>query len=170
VNELATIATRAASNGIPFLLGGGHAVITHGFPRSTFYLDLIVRRSDREKWLQIAREMRYELFREGPAFIQFNAPNAESFPLDLMLVNESTFAKLRADAVSAPSSIRDVWVVSLMHLDLDLPDWTGMDHTSARITPEAAFRLCEHYPSLFRTARPKTPADRAAKCTVEFVL
>ena len=116
MNELAIIASRAESLDIPFLLGGGHAVITHGFPRSTFDLDLIVRRDDREKWLQAAREMRYELFREGPAFIQFNAPNAESFPLDLMLVNESTFSKLRADAVPAPSSVQGVWVVSLMHL------------------------------------------------------
>jgi hypothetical protein len=116
VNELAIIASSAELHGISFLLGGGHAVITHGFPRSTFDLDLIVRREDREKWLQVAREMGYELFREGTAFIQFNAPNAESFPLDLMLVNESTFSKLQADAVAAPSSVEGVWVVSLMHL------------------------------------------------------
>lgn len=33
-----------------------------------------------------------------------------------MLVNEDTFSKLRADAVAAPSSLRGVWVVSLLHL------------------------------------------------------
>jgi hypothetical protein len=116
VNQLAIIASRAENQDIPFLLGGGHAVITHGFPRSTFDLDLIVRRADREKWLQLAREMGYELFREETAFIQFNAPNAKSFPLDLMLVNESTFSKLQSDAVPAPSSVPGVLVVSLMHL------------------------------------------------------
>jgi hypothetical protein len=116
VNELATIASRAASEGLPFLLAGGHAVITHGFARSTFDLDLIVRRNDREKWLELAQGMGYELHREGPAFLQFNAPNAESFPLDLMLVNEDTFSKMQADAVPAPSGVRDLRVVSLMHL------------------------------------------------------
>ncbi len=116
MNELTTIATRAASQDIPFLLSGGHAVITHGFPRSTFDLDLIVRRNDREKWLRLAQDMGYELHREGPTFAQFNAPKAESFPLDLMLVNEDTFSKLRTEAVPAPSDARGVWVVSLMHL------------------------------------------------------
>jgi hypothetical protein len=116
VNELTIIASRAGNIDVPFLLAGGHAVITHGFARSTFDLDLIVRRSDREKWLTLAHELGFELYREGPAFVQFNHPKADSFPLDLMFVNEDTFAKLRRDAVRAPSSVADVWVVSLMHL------------------------------------------------------
>lgn len=116
VNQLAILASRAEAAGIPFLLGGGHAVITHGFARSTFDLDLLVRRNDREAWFQVARDLGYELHREGPAFAQFNVPNSQSFPLDLMLVNEDTFSKLRADAVAAPSSLRGVWVVSLLHL------------------------------------------------------
>jgi hypothetical protein len=48
--------------------------------------------------------------------VQFNHPKAESFPLDLMLVNDNTFSNLRADAVPAPSAIPGVSVVSLMHL------------------------------------------------------
>jgi hypothetical protein len=39
---------------LPFLRGGGHAVIAHGFPRSTFDLDLIIFRGDREPWLKLA--------------------------------------------------------------------------------------------------------------------
>jgi hypothetical protein len=116
VSELAIIASRAADEDLPFLLAGGHAVITHGFARSTFDLDLIVRRSDREKWLRVAQDLGYQLYREGPAFVQFNHPKAESFPLDLMLVNDNTFSNLRADAVPAPSAIPGVSVVSLMHL------------------------------------------------------
>ena len=38
VNELATIASRAAKQDIPFLLDGGLTVIRHGFPRGTFDL------------------------------------------------------------------------------------------------------------------------------------
>jgi hypothetical protein len=116
VNELTTITAQAAAQRLPFLLGGGHAVITHGFPRSTFDLDLIVRRSDRENWIRLAQALNYTLYHEGPTFLQFNAADVKSFPLDLMLVNEDTFGKLRADAVPAPSEAPGIWAVSLMHL------------------------------------------------------
>ena len=56
------------------------------------------------------------------------------------------------------------------NLDLEFPDWNGMDDASARITPEAAFRLCEHYPSLISKARPRRRNDVPEKCIVEFVL
>ena len=55
-------------------------------------------------------------------------------------------------------------------LDLELPDWSGMDHSSARISPEAAFRLCEHYPSILQAIRVERPRDDAGSWTVEFVL
>jgi hypothetical protein len=32
---------------------------------------------------------------------------------------------------------------------LEFPDWNGMNESSARITPEAASRLCEEYAVLF---------------------
>jgi len=57
VIDLATIAARAATLGLPLLLGGGHAVIAHGYPRSTFDLDLLVRRADRSQWLLLTREL-----------------------------------------------------------------------------------------------------------------
>lgn len=115
MNELATIASRAAIQDLPFLVAGGHAVITHGFRRSTFDLDLIVRRSDREKWIGLAQELRYALYHEGPTFLQFNTAERESLALDMMLVSDETFSKLRAEAVGAPG-VSGVWVVSLMHL------------------------------------------------------
>lgn len=116
VKELEKIAARAAEEEVPFLLAGGHAVITHGFARSTFDLDLIVRRSDLEKWLVLAQALGYQLSRQGPAFVQFDHPDADSFPLDLMLVNDDTFSKLRAGAIPAPTDATGVWVVSLLHL------------------------------------------------------
>lgn len=91
-------------------------MITHGFPRSTFDLDLLVRRQDRDKWVQLAHGLGYSLMEEGPAFVQFNAPNVDTFPLDLMLVDESTFSKMGADAVPAPPNEPGVRVVSLPHL------------------------------------------------------
>jgi hypothetical protein len=55
-------------------------------------------------------------------------------------------------------------------LDLDLPDWSGMDDSSARITPEAAFRLCELYPRLVACARKDNPEPRPKESLPEFVL
>jgi len=56
------------------------------------------------------------------------------------------------------------------NLDLEFPDWSGMDDSSAQITPEAAFRLCEQYPLLISKPGSKGPHDRPEKCMVEFVL
>ena len=56
------------------------------------------------------------------------------------------------------------------NLDLELPDWNGMDDSSARITPEAALRLCERYPLLISKLIPKWRNDLSEKCIVEFVL
>lgn len=116
MNQVVIIARAAQGYGIPFLLAGGHAVITHGFARSTFDLDLIAKQSDREKWLQLASSAGYELYHESPAFLQFNAAAEGSFPLDLMLVNDATFAKMQAAAVPSPLGLENVQVVSLMHL------------------------------------------------------
>jgi hypothetical protein len=34
-------------------------------------------------------------------------------------------------------------------MELELPDWSGMDDSSARVGPDAAFQLCEKYQSGF---------------------
>jgi len=116
VNAIATIAAQAAERDLPFLLGGGHAVITHGHSRNTFDLDLVIRRSDRERWTALARDMGYVPRSEGPNFVQFDAPGLDRLPLDLMLMNEETFGKLLAEAVPAPVSAGAARSVSLPHL------------------------------------------------------
>jgi len=115
VKELEKLASAAGKYGLPFILTGGHAVIAYGFLRSTFDLDLIIRREDKAKWSELAKENGYEFLRDGPAFVQFVAKNADSFPLDLMLVNEDTFAKMQADTVTV-ADLPGIPVVSLMHL------------------------------------------------------
>ena len=54
--------------------------------------------------------------------------------------------------------------------DLEFPDWSGMDDSSARISAEAAFRLCEQYPALFFEQAAKLRDQAPEKCLVEFVL
>lgn len=115
MNELASIDSRAAEHGVGFILAGGHAVIAHGFPRSTFDLDLVVRKSDRKQWLSIAADIGYVLQSEGAVFAQFSPGGQISFPLDLMFVEDETFRKMEADALPASAKV-PARIVSLQHL------------------------------------------------------
>jgi hypothetical protein len=55
-------------------------------------------------------------------------------------------------------------------LDLELPDWSGMDDSSQRVSPDAAFQLCERYPAWFPEQVNRGRAQRPEKCVVEFTL
>ena len=54
--------------------------------------------------------------------------------------------------------------------ELEFPDWSGMDDSSARVSPEAAFQLCEQYGPLFPEWAEKWRSQRPEKCLAEFVL
>ena len=55
-------------------------------------------------------------------------------------------------------------------VELELPDWSGMDESSARVDPDAAFLLCEQYPVWFDEAAARWRIQRPEKCLVEFTL
>ncbi|MCX8089403.1 MAG: hypothetical protein N3I86_00480 [Verrucomicrobiae bacterium] len=55
-------------------------------------------------------------------------------------------------------------------LDLELPDWSGMDDSPRPISVETAFRLCEAYAKWFPEQAKRWREQRPEKCTVEFVL
>lgn len=54
--------------------------------------------------------------------------------------------------------------------DFELPDWSGMDDSTARVTPEMAFYYCEQFPRWFPELFQMALAQRPPKCEVEFVL
>jgi hypothetical protein len=54
--------------------------------------------------------------------------------------------------------------------ELVFPDWSGMDESSSRVAPDAAFQLCERYRSWFPQLSEEWRAQRPGKCLVEFVL
>lgn len=116
MNILVELNTRAAEQELPFLLAGGHAVFVHGYARNTFDIDLIIRRDDKAKWREVVGKIGYTVHHEGPTFLQFNPPNPELLPLDMMLVDNDTFSKLAADAVPGPAALDRVKVISVMHL------------------------------------------------------
>ena len=51
---------------------------------------------------------------------------------------------------------------------IHFPDWSGMDDSTNRISPEAALKLCEDYQARFGALVNSQP--RPEKCLVEFVL
>ena len=54
--------------------------------------------------------------------------------------------------------------------DLEFPDWSGMDDSSRRVSPDAAFQLCEQYPTWFPEQVKRWRSQRPEKCVVEFSL
>ena len=73
---------------LSFLLIGGHDVASHGYGRTTIDVDLLVRKSDRGKWLDLADRLGFRLFHDGDSFLQFSASNEVRWPLGLILVND----------------------------------------------------------------------------------
>jgi len=112
---LSEIAGRAAEHKLPFLVGGGYAVIANGFKRATFDLDLIISRADKPAWIEALQTLGYTLFSENASFLQLTSNSEALMPLDLMLVDPATFEKLSADAQPMPIP-QNARAVSLLHL------------------------------------------------------
>ena len=53
---------------------------------------------------------------------------------------------------------------------LDFPDWSGMNDSAQRVSPDAAFKFCEQYPQWFPELAKRWLANRPQKCAVEFML
>ncbi|MCX6913791.1 MAG: hypothetical protein NT167_12195 [Verrucomicrobia bacterium] len=111
-----TISQKAGEAGLPFLIIGGYAVMAHGFVRATDDIDLLVQGGRRDQWRRLLEGQGMKMYREAPAFIQFDPPPDGGLPVDLMLVGEEIFEQMRADA--EPASVGGVpfGVVSLLHL------------------------------------------------------
>jgi hypothetical protein len=90
------IAQRAKESGLRFLVIGGQALSTYGNPRATIDVDLLIPSQEGRKWKAILEAEGFRLKNDGGNFVQFTPPYGVQWPLDLMLVNELTFAKLHS--------------------------------------------------------------------------
>jgi hypothetical protein len=113
---LEIVNSRARELNLPFLVIGGHAVIAHGYPRFTKDLDLLVRRTDRDQWLDLLNRLGFELWQDGGVFLQFKTEQSEVWPVDLMLVNDQTFAKLSETSCEKSFAKTSARVPSVEHL------------------------------------------------------
>ena len=106
----------AEQRGLKFLVIGGHAVIAHGYARTTFDLDLFVEKARRGAWKDLMTGLGYGVQAEQETFVQFAPPSPPSWPVDLMLVSDETFAGLWGDAVATRMESVGVKIPSLRHL------------------------------------------------------
>jgi hypothetical protein len=116
VSVFQAITGKASEAGLPFLVIGGYAVMAHGFVRATDDLDLLVQSSRRNPWRQLLEGLGMSVYREAPAFMQFNPPEAAGLPVDLMLVTDEVFERMRANAKRAEAEDVSFGIVSLLHL------------------------------------------------------
>lgn len=96
--EVQSILRVAAERGLPSMLIGGNAVILLGYIRTTADLDLMIPASTRSRWLDLLRELGFRFFNGTAAFAQFEAPDKTGPPVDLMMVEEATWQKMRTEA------------------------------------------------------------------------
>lgn len=101
---------------MPFLLIGGHAVAAYGYGRHTLDVDLLVRETDQEAWHKLLLAARFEIYHLHPNFRMYHPPEEEPFPVDLMLVDESTFQKLYAGSQEQSALGATMRIPSLAHL------------------------------------------------------
>ena len=83
----------ATAGHLQFLVIGGHAVNAYGYSRFTQDLDILINKEDRSAWLAGLEAKGLSLYHDGGVFLQLTPPFGCD-PLDLMLVNSETFAKL----------------------------------------------------------------------------
>lgn len=149
------IDAQARAAGLRFLVIGGQALNTYGSPRATLDVDLLIRATDRTAWLTILGGEGFRIKHDGGNFLQLSPPYGVPWPLDLMLVNQSTFDNLAERArmvdccgvkarVPAPEHIIALKLHALVHgpssrMEKDFPDivrlgrMCGMDSHSAEI-------------------------------------
>jgi hypothetical protein len=113
---LEKICELAAKRGLPVLLIGGHAVIAHGHPRNTFDIDFVIEIKAQRAWRGLLEGLGYTLHAETRTFFQMQPSDEQTLPVDVMMVNEPTFAKMLALAKECSALPPDARVVSLEHL------------------------------------------------------
>jgi hypothetical protein len=106
----------AAKRGLKFLVIGGHAVIAHGYARTTFDVDLFVEKVRQTEWKELMEALGYGPTAQHETFMQFAAPSPQAWPVDLMLVSPETFAGVWKDAMETPLETVAVRIPCLRHL------------------------------------------------------
>lgn len=119
-NPIHDALTRFALNlnekGLPCLVIGGNAAIHYGVPRFTRDIDLLIPESAVNQWETHMTQSGHTKIHSNNAFLQYDPPNIQSPPIDFMIVTDSTWSKLFADATELPLSNTTLKTPSALHL------------------------------------------------------
>ncbi len=91
-----SIDTETRKRNLQFLVIGGLAVNLYGYSRDTADLDLLICAGRREQWLDLFSQLGHTIYQDGGNFIQLSSEAHAAWPVDLMLVQEKTFAPMFA--------------------------------------------------------------------------
>jgi predicted nucleotidyltransferase len=116
VSFVATIHEQARGRQLRFLVIGGLAINHYGYSRDTSDLDLFISRDDLAAWLALLANLGYTHYQDGGNFIQYAPPEQNAWPVDLMLVQETTFGPIFAASQPANFFGVEARVPSLEHL------------------------------------------------------
>jgi hypothetical protein len=79
---------------------------------------LAVPAPQRGAWREVFLLLGYKMYHEQAGFMQFSVPDLGHWPVDVMVVDDSTFARLEADAESIRLGSEAAPVASVTHLVL----------------------------------------------------
>ena len=113
---IGNISRKASERNLPFIIIGGHAVMAHGFVRTTSDWDLLVCKEQAGEWRAAVESLGYSLHFTGATFLQFQPPLGELAALDLMLVDQKIFQQMLAAANLHELEDVEIKVASLHHL------------------------------------------------------
>jgi len=111
-----SITDTAKAAGREFILIGGHAVNARGYERTTLDFDFLIPSADLGEWKEMLAALGYRAIHQVAAFAQFDPVEGEGFRVDLMLVDDGTFAKLVAGSEIRPYGGREIRVAGVLHL------------------------------------------------------
>ena len=106
----------AQAEGLEFLLIGGYAVNARGYDRTTVDVDFLIAPADLDRWRSFLTNAGFRTVHETRSFAQFEPSEREGFRVDVMVVDETTFAKLLAGSEWLEYGGRRVRVAGVLHL------------------------------------------------------
>ncbi len=106
----------AADRDLDFIVCGGYAVNAYQVIRKTGDLDLVVRARDAPSWKELLTTSGYTVYHETAGFVQLDPVAKTSWPIDLMLVDDRTFGRMRAEAQRFRFAGTECWIPSIRHL------------------------------------------------------
>lgn len=129
-DALIRLGLEAQAAGLPHLIIGGNAVIHHGVPRFTRDIDFLIPAMNREAWEALLLRAGYLRYHAAGAFAQYEADPGHPgrVPVDLMMVDESTWEKLHDSAEQEPlaSGYFARWPSPPHLIALKLHAWKGI--------------------------------------------